>query len=147
MEKFSWPKSWRQVGSWSTAPLIHNLGAMWRQVFIFMPRALYPRERKLISFNSGLPVPQRPCWRFGEKTNLLSPPGFEIWIIQHLAWSLHRRSYPISAYFRKGRKIVHIIWVLKPELRLSSILNSFATAHKTHHIPLLIPTLQLGPRI
>jgi hypothetical protein len=133
---FSWPKSWRQGGSWSTAQLTLNLDAMWRQMFIFMPRTLYSLEIRLMSFSSVSCGPQRPRWRFGEKTNLLSPLGFEIWIIQPLAWSLHLLSYPSSAYFRKGRKTVRIMRVFEAQITSKTYLKflSYHTWNTPHPI-------------
>lgn len=52
-------------GSRGTAPVILNLSTRCRQVFIFMPRPLYPGEEK------GAGLTSEPAWTFRRGVKLI----------------------------------------------------------------------------
>jgi hypothetical protein len=74
------------------APLILNLGTRWSEWLVnFTPRPLYNRERTpQYRLNVRLGGPQSRSGHYGEEKNLLALSGFEPWIVQPVAQSLHR---------------------------------------------------------
>jgi hypothetical protein len=77
-------KAYRENGG--TAPLILNLSTRWRWVVSLTPWKIYPQGKSpQYPLNGMLMAPHSLCGSFGDEKNLLSLPGFELWIVKSIA--------------------------------------------------------------
>lgn len=82
-------------GSWSTAPLILNIGARWKRAVSYSPLSPWPLFPEC-PFNRKLDGPRCRSWLTEEERSLFPIPVMEARIFQPLAGLLYRVRHPCS---------------------------------------------------